>query len=141
MHCDWINLPSGNYWEDKHLLYHIKKLMQQKKTSIRKRSYTIILYSSQIKIWSLELNKYIKFCKSHERKSLLWLHSTLLKIKRYKRVSQWILFARCGTLSITARIMCVFESIYIWSDLYFIVDKKVKILHFHDEDKSWWSSI
>ena len=30
---------------------------------------------------------------------------------------------------------------YIWSNLHFIVDEKVKILHFHDEDKSWWSSI
>ena len=30
---------------------------------------------------------------------------------------------------------------YIWSDLHFIVDEKVKIFHFHDKDKSWWSSI
>ena len=30
---------------------------------------------------------------------------------------------------------------YIWSDLHFIVDEKVKILNFHDEDKSWGSSI
>ena len=30
---------------------------------------------------------------------------------------------------------------YIWNDLHFIVDENVKILHFHDEDKSWWSSI
>ena len=30
---------------------------------------------------------------------------------------------------------------YIWSELHFIVDEKVKILHFHDEDKSWWFSI
>ena len=29
----------------------------------------------------------------------------------------------------------------IWSNFHFIVDEKVKILHFHDEDKSWWSSI
>ena len=25
----------------------------------------------------------------------------------------------------------------IWSDLHFIVDEKVKILHFHDVDKYW----
>ena len=30
---------------------------------------------------------------------------------------------------------------YILSDLHFILDAKVKILHFHDEDKSWLSSI
>ena len=30
---------------------------------------------------------------------------------------------------------------YIWNDLHFIVDENVEILHFHDEDKSWWSSI
>ena len=28
---------------------------------------------------------------------------------------------------------------YILSNLHFIVDEKVKILHFHDEDKSWSS--
>ena len=27
---------------------------------------------------------------------------------------------------------------YIWSDFHFTVDVKVKILHFRDENKSWW---
>ena len=30
---------------------------------------------------------------------------------------------------------------YIWSDLHFILDEKVKILHFYDEDKSWRPSV
>ena len=43
----------------------------------------------------------------------------------------WILFAQCAILSITAQIACE----------HFVVDEKVQILHFHDEDKPWWSSI
>ena len=42
-------------------------------------------------------------------------------------------------LSITAQINLYLGALrkYIWSDLHSIVDIEVKILYFHDEDKSW----
>ena len=88
-----------------------------------------LLYSSQIKKWSLDSSNKQNFVNPMRENHFVWLN------------------ARCLILSITAQITCVFEqrhlkeTKYIWSDLHFIVDEKVKILHFHDEDKSWWSSI
>ena len=49
----------------------------------------------------------------------------------------WILLAGCVILSIKAHLcLRVLKRKYILSDLHFIVDEKVKILHFHDKDKS-----
>ena len=49
----------------------------------------------------------------------------------------------CDFINYGTDYICVWEHLkeYIWGDLLFIVDEKVKILHFHDEDKSWWSLI
>ena len=47
-------------------------------------------------------------------------------------------------LSITAlqhRLHECLKALKIWSDFHFIIDEKGKILHFHNEDKSWGSSI
>ena len=63
-------------------------------------------------------------------------------IKRYKRVSLFIIeFCTHNVLFYQLRRHRYIYRKYIWSDLHFIVDEKVKILHFQDEDKSWWSSI
>ena len=67
--------------------------------------------------------------------------------KRYKRVSLFpvefclhnVLFYQLQ--HITSLCLRALKRKYIWSDLNLIVDEKVKILHFHDEDKSWLSSI
>ena len=92
----------------------------------------------------IRLIKKIKFCKSHDRKSLCVQHCF---IKRYNRASLfsiefylhdvWFYQLR-HRLHVCLRAL---KRKYIWSDLHFIVDEKVKILHFHDEDKSWWPSI
>ena len=53
-------------------------------------------------------------------------------------------FTMCDFIQLRHRLHVCLKALkrkYILSDLHFILDAKAKILHFHDEDKSWLSSI
>ena len=76
----------------------------------KKRQYEIDLYS--IIFRAIRLIKRIKFCKSHDRKSLCVITCNIASSKNIKEftIPHWILFARCVILSVTAQVTCVFES-------------------------------
>ena len=113
----------------------LKNFENERFLQVGRRSYTIILFSSQIKKWSLD---------SLNKNKILWIPS-LCVIRSIDATLNSVCtmcdFINYGTDYIH---VCVWEHLkedIIWSDLHFIVDVKVKILYFHDEDKSWWSSI
>ena len=68
-------------------------------------------------------------------------------VNKYKRVSLFPIefySHEVGLYQLRYRLYLCLRGLqrkYIWNDLHFVVDEKVKILHFHDEDKFWWSSI
>ena len=84
--------------------YITEKSKSNKKTSIRKRSYSIIFRA-------IRLIKKIKFSIYHDRKSLCVITWNIVSSKNIKEfaIPHWILFTRCVILSITTQIICVWE--------------------------------
>ena len=94
----------------------------------------------------------MKFCKPHNRKSLCVITYNTASSKDIKEFCYTIEFTQIHLNSVSTYVVWFYQlrhrlhvkalkRKYIWSDLNFIIDEKMKILHFDDEDKSWWSSI